>query len=148
MRLAGVELAAAAIFVRGCEVFRVSLAQNGDEWEKRDAALVPPNGEIRGMNRILIATLMLVGAQAAHAGNYYSSPRPGGGTNYYGSDGSSAYTAPRAGGGYNYYGSNGTNGYAVPRAGGGTNYYDSNGGSGYAVPRAGGGSNYYYTPGK
>jgi hypothetical protein len=53
------------------------------------------------------------------------------------------YSTPRFGGGYNYYGSNGYSGYSTPRFGGGYNYYDNQGNSGYSTPRFGGGYNYY-----
>ena len=35
------------------------------------------------------------------------------------------YTTPRFGGGYNYYDSNGNSGYSTPRFGGGYNYYQN-----------------------
>jgi len=62
------------------------------------------------------------------------------------------YSTPRLGGGYNYYKyrSNGGSswGYSTPRLGGGYNYYNygNNGGSswGYSTPRLGGGYNYYH----
>ena len=53
------------------------------------------------------------------------------------------YSTPRFGGGYNYYNNNGTWGYSTPRFGGGYNYYNSNGTWGYSTPRFGGGYNYY-----
>lgn len=57
--------------------------------------------------------------------------------------GDSYYSTPRFGGGYNYYG-NGWSAYSTPRFGGGYNYYDNKGGSGYSTPRFGGGYNYYF----
>ena len=47
-------------------------------------------------------TLMLIGiGSQAFAWSYYSTPRIGGGYNFYGK-GISGYSSPRIGGGYNY----------------------------------------------
>ena len=50
-----------------------------------------------------LASLTMASGTALAGGYGYSTPRFGGGYNYYGSDGSSGYTTPRFGGGYNYY---------------------------------------------
>jgi hypothetical protein len=72
----------------------------------------------------LITTAILGFATLANAQTWgYTTPRFGGGYNYYNSDGSSGYSTPRFGGGYNYYNSDGSSGYSTPRFGGGYNYY-------------------------
>ena len=76
-----------------------------------------------------VAVLVFVAmTSAAFAQNsYYSSPRPGGGYNYYKAGGSSVgSSSPRPGGGNNYYNAGGSSaGYSTPRPGGGNNYYGS-----------------------
>ena len=74
---------------------------------------------------LAISTGAIVSAQAQNYG--YTTPRFGGGYNYYGSQGYSGYSTPRFGGGYNYYDNQGNSGYTTPRFGGGYNYYNNNG---------------------
>jgi len=72
-----------------------------------------------------LASLTMASGTVLAGGYGYSTPRFGGGYNYYGNDGTSGYTTPRFDGGYNYYGNDGTSGYATPRFGGGYNYYSN-----------------------
>ena len=82
------------------------------------------------MKRIAFPILLLLAVTAIAASQDYTTPRYGGGYNYYGSGGASGYSTPRYGGGYNFYGSGGSSGYTTPRYGGGHNFYGSGGKSG------------------
>ena len=66
---------------------------------------------------VLLITLCI--GSSVFASNFWSTPRLGGGYNYYGDV--SGWSTPRLGGGYNYYGD--VNGWSAPRLGGGYNYY-------------------------
>ena len=76
------------------------------------------------MKKLAIITLAVITiANTASAEMYWSTPRLGGGYNYYGSDGYSGWSSPRLGGGYKYYDNKGSFGWSSPRLGGGYNFY-------------------------
>jgi hypothetical protein len=79
---------------------------------------------------LLIPAALLALTSLASAQSYgYTTPRLGGGYNFYrygNGDSSWGYTTPRFGGGYNFYQyGNGRSswGYTTPRLGGGYNFY-------------------------